>query len=467
MATRTDATTPRRDRRRTALTVAVVAVTLLGAGCGNSTKEPDATGPTTSRKTTQTSGGGEATRDEFVALDGVPGVTEKEIRFAVVGTKTGNPLGICILDCFEQGIKAYFDWRNSEGGIYGRQLVVGKTIDDQLGQNQASAQQVIADSSLFADFQATLVPSGWGDLNDAGVPTYTWGIHSTDAANRPAIFPSLAVRCSNCIRPAVPWIAKQVGATKAASIGYGVSENSKVCAQTFGDSLKAFSKESGVELVYTNDNVDYGMPNGAGPLVTAMKDAGVDFVAACVDLNGMKTLAQELKRQGMEDVVLYHTNSYDESYIKSSDGLFDGDVVVTQFRPFEADADGSALATFKEWIGKAGAEPSELAMVGWINASMAFDALLAAGPEFDRAAVIDSLNSMTDYTAGGLTTATDWTQAHTPYTRDNDQPSDNECQAMVRVKGSAFELFGDPKAPWSCWQPADPFEFDATSRNFG
>ena len=29
-----------------------------------------------------------------------------------------------------------------------------------------------------------------------------------------------------------------------------------------------------------------------------MKDAGVDFIFACIDLNGMKTLAQELRASG-------------------------------------------------------------------------------------------------------------------------------------------------------------------------
>ena len=44
----------------------------------------------------------------------------------------------------------------------------------------------------FGAFQATLVASGWGDLDAAGVPTYAWGIHAAEAANRPHIFPSLA-----------------------------------------------------------------------------------------------------------------------------------------------------------------------------------------------------------------------------------------------------------------------------------
>ena len=68
-------------------------------------------------------------------------------------------------------------------------------------------------------------------------------------------------------------------------------------------------------MAYVNDNLAFGLPNGIGPEVTAMKDAGVDFVSTCIDLNGMKTLAQELQRQGMDDVVLYHPNTYNQQFV--------------------------------------------------------------------------------------------------------------------------------------------------------
>ena len=80
------------------------------------------------------------------------------------------------------------------------------------------------------------------------------------------------------------------------------------------------------------------MPNGIGPEVTAMKQAGVDMVVAAIDLNGMKTIAQELKRQGMGDVTMYHPNTYDQDFVKEAGELFEGDYVSVGFRPFEADA---------------------------------------------------------------------------------------------------------------------------------
>ncbi len=436
------------------------------SACGNSTDESTPTTTAASGGGSATSSGGEATRDEFVPRPDVPGVSDEEISYDVIGTKTGNPLGTCILDCYVDGVEAYFAYRNSEGGIYGRDLVVNEVIDDELAQNQQKALDVISSEDAFGVFQATLLASGWGDLDQAGIPTYTWGIHSTEAANRPHVFPSVVVPCADCPRPGVPYIASESGATKAASIGYGVSENSKVCADTVAKAFEKFQDDSGVEIVYTNDDLDYGLPNGIGPEVTAMKDAGVDFIATCIDLNGMKSLAQELQRQGMDDVVLYHPNSYDQGFINESADLFEGDIVNVQFRPFEADPGNSTLPEFQKWMAEGGSDLTELAMVGWINASLAYDGLLAAGPEFDRELVTAATNSMTDYTASGLLSATDWSTAHTPFTGADPERAEQFCGAYVRVEDGEFVPLSSPDTPWLCWDPADPSQFEPTPTDF-
>ena len=92
--------------------------------------------------------------------------------------------------------------------------------------------------------------------------------------------------------------------------------------------------------------------------------------------------------------------------------LFEGDYVTVQFRPFEADAEGTRLDDFQEWMDETGYELAELAMVGWINADLAFQGLLAAGPSSTAQTVIDATNQMTDYNADGLINPIDWTRQH-------------------------------------------------------
>lgn len=445
---------------------AVSASALVAAACGNSGDDSDAAPTSTSEA--DDPGGQEGDRDTFVPITGVPGVTDDEIAYAAIGTRANNPLGTCILDCYVDGIEAYFAFRNSEGGIFGRDLVLAQTLDDELGQNQVRALEVTSSDSVFGAFQATLVASGWGDLDAAGVPTYAWGIHATEAANRTSIFPSQAIRCGDCTGRAVPYAVKTTGASKVASIGYGISENSKVCTNTVAESIELYGADVGAEMAYLNDDLDYGLANGIGPEVTAMKRAGVDFISTCIDLNGMKTLAQELQRQGMQDVVLYHPNTYNHGFVAEAGDLFEGDFVTVGFLPFEADASGTALEDFLTWMEEQGSEPSELAMVGWINASLAFEGLLAAGPDFDRAKVLAATNAITDFTAGGLTEPIDWTVAHTPFTQaTRSMDTGDECSALLRIVDGEFTTVGPPDKPWLCWDGADTSWSEPTPTSYG
>jgi len=438
--------------RRAAAALSIL--TLTAAACGNS---EDADGPTTTEGGSDgspTTAGTDGDRDTFVSISGVPGVTDDEIAYAVIGTLTNNPLGNCIFDCYLDGINAYFAFRNSEGGIFGRDLVVSQELDDALGNNQAKSLEVASGDDAFGAFQATLLALGWGDLDAAGVPTYAWGIHSTEAANRSHIFPSLPIRCGDCTGRAVPYAVREAGAKHVAALGYGDSENSKVCTRTIADSVELYADDiGGAEMAYVNEDLPFGgLGERIGPIVTAMGDAGVDFVATCMDSNGMKTLADELARQGMDDVVLSHPNSYDAAFVAEAGDLFEGDFVGVQYMPFEADTEGTAMADFIEWLGKEGREPNELSMAGWINATLAFEGLLAAGPEFDRDKVTAATNAMTEFDAGGLVQPVDWTVAHEPYTQaTRDVDPSSECTVLVRIEGGKFVTVLPPETPWLCW----------------
>lgn len=129
---------------------------------------------------------------------------DEEIAFAVIGIRTLNPLGTCILDCYLDGIEAYFAFRNGEGGLFGRELSVGYVLDDELFSNQVRALEVISADNVFGVFNATLIANGWGDLNDNGIPTFAWNIHATESANRTNIFGHIATLCATCTNGPCP-----------------------------------------------------------------------------------------------------------------------------------------------------------------------------------------------------------------------------------------------------------------------
>lgn len=453
-----------RRRRRRLLAVLAVGGLVLAA-CGNSGDDDDEATPTTvsTDETTDTT----AASEEFVPVD-APGVTDDEIRFAAFGTDSNNPLGTCNLACFVDGIEAYFAFRNSEGGVHGRQLVLSTVLDDELVNNQQRALEILSADDTFGAFSATQLPSGWANFADAGVPLYVWAIHFAEMAGRDSIFGNAGVQCTTCSARFGMYAAHEAGATTIASLGYGVSSASKDCASSNRTSIERYGDELGLTLGYFNDNLDFGLPNGIGPEVTAMKQAGVDFVMACIDLNGQKTLAQELERQGMGDVTMLHSNTYDQAFVRAAGDLFEGDFIGVGFRPFEADPAGSQLADFQQWMEETGSELTEPAMVGWIDADLAYQGLVAAGPDFDRASVIAATNQITDFTAGGLIPPIDWSRQHEAPTEDDraTHGSAEDCFAYVQVEGGELSLVGDPEAPWVCWDGTTRDWSDPEPTNF-
>lgn len=442
------------------LAAVVAALAVLATACGNSTGTKQASSTTAA-----------ASADPGTPTN-VPGVSSTEIKFSAFGTNSNNPLGTCVLDCFVQGVRAYFNWRNSEGGVLGKKLVLDDShvLDDQLSKNQETALQIVTANDTFAAFSAAQFANGWATVSNAGIPLYVWAINAAQAAGHDNIFGNAGVQCADCTSRAVPWFAQQAGAKKIAALGYGISDNSKLCAQADAASIKKYSADiGGAQVAYVNDSLAFGLPNGIAPEVTAMKDAGVDMVFGCLDLNGMKTLAQEMQRQGMGDVPLYHPNTYNQQFVKDAGQLFVGDYVSVGFRPFEANAAGSQLDTYKEWMQKAGYPITELSMDGWINADLAYSGIKAAGDGFTRQSVVDATNKMTAYTAGGLVAPIDWSRQHDAPTQADPTTHGppQECVAAVKVnKSSEFEVVGNRDKPWECWPGNNRDWSEPTQMNF-
>lgn len=391
-------------------------------------------------------------RDTFVAIEGVPGVSDTEIKFAAFGTDSNNPLGTCVLTCYSEGIEAYFAYRNAEGGIYGRQLVLAESLDDELGKNLERAQDVAA-GDFFGAFSATQIASGWATLSDAGMPLWTWSIHK-EGFGSDSIWGYTGAICFDCAKRTVPYLTEKVGGSVIASLGYGVSENSKLCSQQNAYSIEQYGEQIGGATVgYLNDDLPFGLPNGVGPEVTAMKEAGVDVIFTCLDLNAMKTIGEELARQGMDDVVMVHPNTYNQGFVEANADIFEGDYVTTAFPAFEYDTKIESQEKFREFMQAQGSELSELAMFGWINAAQAFNGLLAAGPDFDRESLIAAINAMTADSAEGLIPAIDWTRQHVQPT-EADRSSDfaQECFSIVQIQGGKFvPVAEDQTKPFICW----------------
>ena len=200
-----------RSRSR-GLTILVLVLALVLAACGSSDKKESGGSDTTAKP------GGAKVKVT------APGVTDTEIRFASFGTNSNNPLGTCVLDCYDDGIKAYFAFRNSQGGVFGRDLKLTKELDDELGKNKERALEIVSANDVFGAFSATQIASGWDEVSKAGIPLWTWSIHP-ESANHDNIFGYSGALCFDCTSRSIVFLSNLYKAKKVAALGYGVSEN--------------------------------------------------------------------------------------------------------------------------------------------------------------------------------------------------------------------------------------------------
>jgi hypothetical protein len=424
--------------------VALTLVALLAAACGSSDDESsDTTKPDTSEK---------------VAITGVPGVTDDEIRFSVIGTSTAkNPTGSCTLECYVNGIKAYFAYRNSEGGIYGRDLVLDTSLDDELVKGQQLAIEVVAADDTLAVFTNTLI-SNYAEFIKAKWPVYSRVTDHGAASGHENIFGNNSVSSFDIPRIADGFLPKYYKATKIGVVGYGVG-SSQTCVDQIVNEFEGEYKDLG-SVVYSNKSLAFGLANGVGPEVTAMKQAGVELIYTCIETNGFKTFAQELSRQKL-DAHMVTFGSFEEDFISQNANILEGMVQMSRERPAVA-APTKGRKLLEKWAKELNVEVLQETLQGWGNADLMFQGLKKAGAPFDRQKLIDATNTLKQWTGDGLFAPVDVGRQHkgaspTDPSTNGDLPN---CFAFLEVKdGKLTPLKPETKdKPYVCW-PGDTYTY--------
>jgi ABC-type branched-subunit amino acid transport system substrate-binding protein len=412
------------------------AVCLLGAGCSNSSSGGTSkqTGSATSDTAAQPTGA-----STFPPVN-EPGVTSTEIRVSGV-TATTNPLGGNYGAAYD-GVQAYFDMVNHQGGIYGRKLVLAQTHDDHLSNNLREVESIIDNDKPFAVLPvATALFTGAQLLTHAGIPTFGWNIQQ-DWVGPPNLFGHVGALClgSGCTNASFPSIAYRLHKTRVAAFAYSVTQSAS-CVDHISAS---FARYPTAKVVFADKSLSFGVTDVSAD-IKRMGDANADFVTTCMDENGTLTLVREMHQQGIK-AQLFLPNGYDAEFMARNAALFEGTIVAVQEAPLETTPQFPALRDFVHWMDARHAVKNENSLIGWINADEFVTGLKGAGPNFSRQKVIDALNHMTAYDAGGLTPPIDWTTRHTQ------QPA-VLCAAFLRVHNGKFvPEFGEPGKPLACLQ---------------
>jgi branched-chain amino acid transport system substrate-binding protein len=428
---------PRGIPMRGRLIVSVVATVLLVAACGDS-ESASSTRPGNDNST--------ETDGEVIPLD-LPGVTGTEIRVAGVASIT-NPLG-GRYDTAADGVEAYFAMVNDQGGLHGRELVLERVRDDRVSNNTAEIRGLIDQNSVFAVLPvATLLFTGADDLVEANIPTFGWTINpewgGTEAEPRDNLFGQAgSYLCLGCPQPVAAHVAQLDGRSRIGLLAYNVPQSSK-CLEGWEATFDTYGDAAGAQVVFSDSSLTYGTTN-LSVQVQKMREARVDMVMTCMDTNAVVTLAQEMKKQGM-DAIQYLPNAYDRELLEEFGDLFEGSFLALGFAPLETPETlrPEGLDLYERWIEETDGELSENSIVGWLNADLFVEGLRAAGPQFDRQKLIDAINAMDDYTAKGLLPGMNWGET------GHYQRSSDNCNVILKVDDSAFVPV-EPDALFTCF----------------
>jgi branched-chain amino acid transport system substrate-binding protein len=423
--------------RRTTVAVVVVVGLLALAACGNSENE----------------GAGSAEE----AGGGTPGVSDDEIRVGGVGSVT-NPIGVEAGSAFD-GAKAYLDIVNDDGGVDGRTIELVAEEDDsaQASRNASLVRSLVQQQDVFAVLPvATLSFSGARFLADEGVPTFGWNINTEWQGPENLFGEKGSYLCFDCGSPFIPYLAGQAGRSKTGIIAYTAAQ-SAACAAGQRASYERFGQQAGVELVFEDNSLGFGFTPGAlDGDIQAMRDRGVQFLGTCIDGAGSGRLGEAIDRAGL-DVIQYLPNGYDQDIVEEFGDVLEGSYVGSFAFPFEAEDPPEGMQQYKQDMEDAGAEVNELSLAGWISADLFVTGLRAvadAGDDLTRQSLVDAVNALDDYDAGGILPGTDWGIAH-------DQLGDEVCQAYLEIEGGEFvPAIGRPGEPFVCFDPENP-NFDA------
>jgi len=408
---------------------ALVGALVLLAGCSNASN-----GPSSSK--------GSA----------APGVSATQINVGALATlSTGIAADFAPI---VPGVQAYFDMVNARGGVNGRRLVLSHVLDD--GGNPTTdldlARTLVQQDHVFAIVGVATAFFGAAPfLVQSGTPTFGYATENnwTPAPNLFAAYGSVLAYSST--NADFVYVAKKVRATSAAVIAYDVPQSADECQGAL-----AALQTHGVHVGYSDLAVPYGTDLSSD--VVHMKQAGVDFVASCMDVPGNINLSRLMQQNSMVGVRQLWLDGYDENTLRQYSALMQNTYFLVQHVPFQAARRfPGAFPGLARYVAAMNTyEPgytfNEVAMEGWLSAALFVAGLRAAGPDLTQQKLVDAINHLRAFTGDGLATPVNWATAHSTIT----SPA---CESFVAVRGDTFDVvFNRGEDLWVCFPLNRPYD---------
>jgi len=382
------------------------------------------------------------------ATSSAPGVTSNSITVGTISTQTGTLASN--FSSLIYGERAYYDYINAAGGVNGRKIDYQYALDD--GGNPTTFNQ-LANTLINQDhvFAVTGVATAFFSPNlfvESGIPTYGYNVTGNWQGPKNLFAAGGSVQYYPAAAPQVAYVARQTQKSPSiAFIAYGVAASAASC-QSEQNSLIA----AGYKVSYSDLKVNYPGSTVATD-VQRMKQAGSNMVVSCMDVQGNVTMARAIKQYGLNMTQLWFSGN-DQSTLNTNQSLMQGVYFDIGHVPFTASPSlypGLKLyfAQMKKY------EPAyvtdEIALQGWESAALFVQGVKLAGSNLTQASVIAADNSLSAFTAGGLTAPVNWvTAGHT----GNAPPY---CLAYIKVSGNKYQpTLNKGSNVFNCFESINP-----------
>lgn len=354
---------------------------------------------------------------------GSPGVSATSINVGAISTLSGELAAD--FGGLVPGMEAYFKMVDAHGGVDGKQINLAYKLDDNGNPSQFAslAQTVINQDHAFAVGASTFFFNPTTFVNTC-TPTYGYNV-TGDWATAPNLFAAGgSVQYYPPIAPQVGYVMKKVKAKSVAVLAYNVSSSSDACAAAISGLKNLGFDVSYSDLKLAPINAD------VTPDVQRINQAHSDFILSCMDVTGNIALARAVQQYGLH-VHMIWLNGADQPVVDQYSGLMKGVFFDLQHVPFSASQ--TKYPGLKEYVDAmkkyAPTEVyDEVAIQGWQSAALLVAGIKAAGSDLTQANVVKATNGLTAFTADGLSTPVNWSNAHTtakgPF-----------CSAYVEVEG--------------------------------
>ncbi|MHB1486187.1 MAG: ABC transporter substrate-binding protein [Acidimicrobiales bacterium] len=352
------------------------------------------------------------------------GVTADSITISNVSDISGPSPGL--FTSVQQGEAAAVAYINSQGGIYGRKLIL-KSRDDQedSGQNRTQVLASCQDSLAMVGNTSAFDDGGASAIDACGIPNVASIATTTAAAQSKDTYPAYPTNPNvYVVGPGKHIAAAYPTAIKHAAILWLDVATTNTLAQK---EIAAYSS-IGFNFVYkTSVSV---VETNFTQYVIAMKNAGVQYVTTQSDAPTIVRLSLAMQQQNYEPQVRdFYSVAYDPSFIAQGQQAVEGDLVYVNTALFSEASSNPGMQLYLTWLNRVdpGVKPTYFGIYAFSAGLLFQKAAIMAGPHLTRKGVLAALATIHSWTGDGL---------HAPQDVGNKTPS--PCFVYMKIQGGQF-----------------------------